>query len=127
MILGGPKKDRTDIFRMMDQRIAEKSREDNRKRVFLTPVRVLWQSENGDQSSVENSEILLENREPQISLQAVNPCIMHNRGKEASILLDFGCEIHGGAVLYVWQETKGEGVKVRVRFGESAMEAMSEI
>lgn len=127
MILGVPKKDRTDIFRMMDQRIAEKSREDNRKRVFLTPVRVLWQSENGDQSSVENSEILLENREPQISLQAVNPCIMHNRGKEASILLDFGCEIHGGAVLYVWQETKGEGVKVRVRFGESAMEAMSEI
>ena len=42
------------------------------------------------------------------------------------MLLDFGREIHGGIVIAAWQETKGDGVCVRVRFGESAMEAMSE-
>ncbi len=115
------------IFRIMDPMIKENSREDKRKRILLTPVKVLWKTESCEEAAVENSDALLENREPQISLQAVNPCILHNRGKTASVLLDFGCEIHGGAIIYAWQETKGDGVKVRVRFGESAMEAMSDI
>lgn len=126
MIQRGQMEEKAGIVRVMDQRIVENSREDRRKRMFLTPVKILWQTEDSAEAAVENSEVLLENREPQISLQAVNPCILHNRGKEASILLDFGCEIHGGAAIYAWQETKGDGVNVRVRFGESAMEAMSE-
>lgn len=116
-----------EILKRMNPDVAKNCREDRRKRVLLTPVRVLWKTESSEEAVVENSERLLENREAQISLQAVNPCILHNKGKEASILLDFGREIHGGVILYAWQETKGNGVRVRVRFGESAMEAMSEM
>lgn len=115
------------IISRMDSEIEKNCRVDNRKRLLLTPVRILWKTEDCQEAVVENSEKLLENRTPQISLNPVEPCILHNRGKEASILLDFGKEIHGGVILYGWQESKGNGVKVRVRFGESAMEAMSEM
>lgn len=42
------------------------------------------------------------------------------------ILLDFGCELQGGVSVTV-QETVGTDVKLRVVFGESVMEALSNI
>ena len=110
---------------MTNLMMLENLEQDKRKRAYVTPVKVVWMTQEED-AMVENSRYLLEHRSPQISLQAKNPCILHNRGKTASVLLDFGREIHGGIVIAAWQETKGDGVCVRVRFGESAMEAMSE-
>lgn len=102
------------------------ARRDDRTRVYLTPKRILWETDCAE-AKVIGSRRLLEDRKPQISLDAMEPCILCNRGKPASVLLDFGCEIHGGIVIYAWKDSSGKGAGVRVRFGESALEAMSEI
>ena len=99
---------------------------DDRARVYLTPRKVLWETDSAE-AKVIGSSRLLEDRQPQISLDASEPCILRNRGGCASVLLDFGCEIHGGIVIYAWKDISGKGARVRVRFGESALEAMSEI
>ncbi len=117
-------RDRKDIFRVMDEDILKAGKEDVRTRRFLLPKRILWMK-----GHVENSDTLLENREMQISLAAHRPCILKNEGQaqeKASILLDYGVEIHGGIRLLAWMDSTGRGAKVRIRFGESAAEAMSE-
>lgn len=106
--------------------ITSAAQKDQRVRVYLTPKKILWET-SGSRARVINSHMLLEKRSPQISLESQNPCILCNNGECASVLLDFGCEIHGGIVIYAWNETTGRGARVRVRFGESALEAMSEI
>lgn len=91
-------------------------------RLDLEPVKVVW-----TQGKVTNAENLLNTRERQISLVASNPTILETGEETASILLDYGCEIHGGIRILAWQGEPEDGVKVRIRFGESATEAMSEI
>lgn len=116
-------RDRGDIFRVMDEDVLKTGKKDIRTRRFLLPKRILWTG-----GHVENSQTLLEDREIQISLAAHQPCILKNQGEEkASILLDYGVEIHGGIRLLAWTDSTNRGAKVRVRFGESASEAMSEI
>ena len=117
-------RERNDIFRVMNENVALGER-DIRSRRFLYPTRIVWM-----QGDVENSEALLEERELQISLgsKAGKPCIMKNaEGRKASVLLDYGVELHGGIRLLAWQDSTGKGAKVRVRFGESVSEAMAEL
>lgn len=103
-------------------------KKDTRTRYYVSPVKVIWQSDNSAEAAVEQSEKLLEERDSQATHRPQHPCIMRNYSGEASILLDFGRQLHGGVNITVWscgrQLAKG---KFRVRFGESAMEAMSEL
>ncbi|MBB5437637.1 hypothetical protein HDC92_001309 [Pedobacter sp. AK017] len=94
-------------------------------RQYITPVRIVWK--NGD---VRNSEQLLKPGIGQGDLANRNIVILNNKkaGEKASILLDFGRELHGGLeiVTGMW----GGGNKPRnihIRYGESASEAMSSI
>lgn len=118
--------ERTDIFRGLSTSILENAEQDNRKRVYITPQKILWET-NNEYANVINSGALLKKRSPQISLAAIKPCVLCNNGRPASVLLDFGCELHGGIVISAWKDTTGQGAKIRVRFGESAKEAMSNI
>jgi alpha-L-rhamnosidase len=103
-----------------------KMKEDPRTRSYIDPVQILWKSL--EPGAIENEAVLLEGLDGQSSLSAVNPFILHNNGQPAGILLDFGIELHGGVQISVWQGNHPERVaKLRVRFGESAMEAMSDI
>ena len=100
--------------------ISHRMEADERTRLLLDPVKVLWQTEN-----VENSESLLENKSKQISLHTGSPCILKNQG--AAILLDFGRELHGGIEFSVQSIEGASQADLRIRFGESATEAMSEL
>lgn len=114
---------RDDIFRVMDDEAVKRIQHDPCSRAILLPKRIIWTDGN-----VKNSEVLLEQREFQISLGAHDPCIMKStKKKKASILLDYGQEIHGGIRLLVWNSSISSGATVRVRFGESVGEAMAEI
>jgi len=116
-------RERNDIFRVMDEKIYASEQEDTRKRKYIYPQRIVWTAGN-----VENSQVLLQEREMQISLDSSNPCILQStQGQKASILLDYGVEIHGGIRLLNWVDSTGRGAKVRIRFGESVSEAMSEL
>lgn len=114
---------RNDIFRVMDEEMVKGIHHDPCSRAILLPKRIIWTD-----GEVKNSEALLEEREFQISLGAHNPCIMKStKKKKASVLLDYGQEIHGGIRLLVWNSSIAAGATVRVRFGESVGEAMAEI
>lgn len=114
---------RDDIFRVMDEEMVKGIHHDPCSRAILLPKRIIWTD-----GEVKNSEALLEEREFQISLGAHNPCIMKStKKKKASMLLDYGQEIHGGIRLLVWNSSIAAGATVRVRFGESVGEAMAEI
>lgn len=100
---------------------------DSRVREFITPTRIVWKSED-DLSAVENAEVLLASRDGQATLAAENACILSNNGASAGILLDYGLELHGGVQITAWiAGGEKKRVNLRVRFGESVMEAMSEI
>ena len=104
-------------------------RVDPRVRTYVMPTRVVWTSENGGQSSVATPEILLKEKHGQVPeglFLAGSGCRLENKGEPASVLVDFGRELHGGVSLAAGGPS-GKDVKVRVRFGESVAEAMSEL
>lgn len=97
---------------------------DCRTRTYVTPVRVLWQEGN-----VSNADALLREGNGQAFCNNDTPessCVLSSAGGvSSSILLDFGKELHGGLQIVTgWAEGT---VPVRIRYGESASEAMSEI
>ncbi len=93
---------------------------DTRVRGYLVPKRVML-----TRGTVENAECLLSYRNRQIHLQEKVVCRLSAEGTCAGILLDFGTELHGGAVLSV-HKVVGDG-RVRLCFGESAAEALSHL
>jgi hypothetical protein len=102
---------------------------DPRVRTFVMPTRVVWVSEKSEQSSVTGSEILLKEKYGQVPegiFLAGSGCRLENKGAPASVLVDFGRELHGGVQLASGGPS-GRDVKVRVRFGESVAEAMAEL
>lgn len=106
----------------MLEEIKKRGRKAETQRLDLEPVKILWK-----QGIVTGEENLLRRRERQISLLPEEPAVLKTTEKEtASLLLDFGCELHGGIRIYAWQESTGRGIKVRIRFGESVTETMSE-
>ena len=101
---------------------------DERVRQYLTVSRILWKSETG----ITQEELLQEKPLGQTSTAQMREGFTMEKPDEAesAILLDFGREIHGGIRLEARGLTPsggsvGKTVRVRVRFGESADEAMS--
>lgn len=96
-------------------------------RRYLSPVKILWETP-GASTHITNAEKLLKPGNGQANLSGRNLCVMHNDANgKAGILLDFGRELQGGLQLITDQSAGGKPVKVRIRFGESASEAMSNI
>ncbi|MBB6635032.1 alpha-L-rhamnosidase C-terminal domain-containing protein [Cohnella thailandensis] len=102
---------------------------DPRTRAYVEPTRIVWTSGSGAASEVVNPEGLLTANGGQVTKEALNACILRHKGEAPGVLLDFGTELHGGIRIAV---VEGRGfpsrtARVRVRLGESAMEAMSEL
>ncbi|MFM7184352.1 MAG: family 78 glycoside hydrolase catalytic domain [Planctomycetota bacterium] len=92
---------------------------------YVDPVRVVWQSERG----VSEAKTLLEAHPGQPVLeQPLPPCVIETMpGATGGILLDFGREIQGHVQLFTPMAEGKEPVRARVRFGESASEAMADL
>lgn len=116
-------KKRNDIFRVMDSDIYANGKRDIRSREYLFPRRVMW-----TKGCVKHAEELLKEKPLQSTLTAQQYCTLKNSEEEkASVLLDFGVELHGGIQLIALNEKSEKGAKVHIRFGESVSEAMSEL
>nr|WP_198664881.1 alpha-L-rhamnosidase [Lewinella sp. IMCC34191] len=103
------------------------ARPDELTRVFISPVRVMWDSDDTD-TLIQNTGVLLE---PGISQSSMSRqtrfCRMRTLENDtASILLDYGKELHGGLQLVMGSSSRREPSLVRIRFGESVGEANSE-
>ncbi|MFN0293651.1 alpha-L-rhamnosidase-related protein [Pedobacter helvus] len=96
-------------------------------REYKSPVRVVWQS-NGAEGTIKNTAQLLKEGNGQADLSSTALCVLESNAIEKpALLIDFGKEIHGGLQIVTgrWQNKKP--IKVRVRFGESVSEAISDI
>jgi alpha-L-rhamnosidase len=114
------------INSILDSAAINRYEHDERIRTYITPQSIIWKTE-GEKANVENYIALLEKRSGQITLNSRNACVLRNNGEKAGILFDFGFEIQGGMQILVWSCGKENKARLRVRFGESAMEAMSEL
>lgn len=91
---------------------------------YITPKRVVWTS---DSSSVRDSRVLLRAFDGQVAVNAGECCTLSTaEGGRAAILLDFGKEYQGGIELCAAIRPDKRPLRVRVRYGESVAEAMSD-
>jgi len=101
---------------------------DPRTRAYVEPTRIVWTSGVNQYSEVLHADRLMDGNSGQITKEAPNACLLTNKGVPAAILLDYGTELHGGVRIAVVEGTVPDrNARIRVRFGESAMEAMSEL
>jgi len=102
---------------------------DPRTRAYVEPVRIVWTTGTLERSEVHNAAGLLSSNGSQVTKEAPNACILTHKGENPAILLDFGTELHGGVKLSVVEgnQFSSRSIRLRIRFGESAMEAMSDL
>ena len=96
-------------------------------RKYLTPGRIVWYS---DQSGkfIQNTESILKSGNGQADLiQGKYLTLMSDTISKPGIILDFGREIQGGIELVTSISNKNQVGRVRIRFGESVSETMSNV
>jgi hypothetical protein len=100
---------------------------DSRVRSYLTPQRIVWKYDGGGRLITNPEGLLAKGNNGQSELTNKQVCTMRSTGNERpAILLDFGKEIQGGIQFVTTAAGKKTPVRIRVRFGESVSEAMSE-
>ena len=109
---------------------------DPRTRTYVMPKRIVWRSNPGSfddgwqtRCAAVKMEMLLEPKHGQVSevaFAAPTGCKLVNRNEPASVILDFGRELHGGVQLGISSKTTPNS-RVRLRFGESVSETCSTI
>ena len=93
---------------------------------YVAATLIVWQETTGD-ASIQGLENLLRGGNGQADLyDGQITRIKSGTNGRASFLLDFGRELQGGIQMVTGRSSQKE-VKVRVRFGESASEAMCDI
>jgi len=94
---------------------------------YLTPTRIVWKSDNTGEY-VKNAEYVLKPGLGQADLlREEYLTIKNDSSSQNGIILDFGREIHGGVEIVVPRGNRNPAGKVRIRFGESVAETMSDI
>jgi hypothetical protein len=96
------------------------------KEFYVSPTRILWTSDHG----VQNAASLLRPRPGQAVLSEPQPpCVLTSvtNANTAGVLLDFGRELQGHVEIFTPMLPGKTPRRVRVRFGESASEAMAEL
>ncbi len=94
---------------------------------YLSPQKILWQTENAGEQII-NAARLLKPGNGQADLANRDMCVLKSTwGIKPALLFDFGRELHGGLQIVTGMYPGNKPVKLRVRFGESASEAMSDI
>ncbi|MDD4425817.1 MAG: hypothetical protein PHS40_07825, partial [Mariniphaga sp.] len=93
----------------------------------LTPVRVVWVSDDTGEWVINKESLLLPGK-GQADLNQGDYLTLVNRGDEPSgLILDFGREIQGGLELVTTINNTKPAGRVRIRMGESVAEVMSDI
>ncbi len=94
---------------------------------YLSPVKILWQTEDASANIINAKRFLLPGN-GQADLANKDMCFLKStNGIHPALLFDFGRELHGGLQIVTGMYKGNKPVRLRVRFGESASEAMSEI
>ena len=102
-------------------------RKDEMTRLYITPTRIVSTYAGTGGKLVRNAEALLHQGNGQAQMGQKDCCLMTSTENErASIVLDFGRELHGGVKLVMGTSSYRTPSLVRIRFGESVGEANSQ-
>ena len=100
-------------------------RKDIMTRSYMTPKKILWTS---SATAVQNAELLLKPNTGQADIFGDGMCRLINNGNDqASLILDFGHELHGGFKMVISSCSPLQTPQVRLRFGESVSETCTEL
>ncbi|MDR2915567.1 MAG: alpha-L-rhamnosidase [Tannerella sp.] len=122
----------TSIFAQLppvfDENFLKVAEPDPLDRIYLSPQRIVWTYGGSDGKLVQNTEVLLRAGNGQANMaRNTEYCRMTSTETEkASILLDYGRELHGGIQLVMGFGSDRRPSLVRIRFGESVGEANSQ-
>lgn len=98
---------------------------DPRTREYISPTRIMWMEHK---EQISHPEYLLRQGVGQADLTNSHICVMRSTAtSHPAILLDFGRELQGGLQITTGMPANHKPIRIRVRFGESASEAMCEI
>ena len=96
-------------------------------RTYLTPNRIVWKSDDSG-NHIKNENTLLEKGNGQVAVNDQNLFrLISTKDHKPGIMLDYGKEIHGGVKISLGIRPSKTPLKLRIRFGESVSEAMSDI
>ena len=96
-------------------------------RRYLSPEKIIWQTPATGENIMNAKRFLLAGN-GQADLANQNMCVLKSTATiHPALLFDFGKELHGGLQLVTGMYKSGKPVKLRIRFGESVSEAMSDI
>ncbi len=102
-------------------------RSTNITRTFITPARIVWISDNSGKSVI-NPEVLLKPGTGQAVLNKDKGFILKSTATEfPMVILDFGKELQGGLEIVTSINNDKKMGKVRIRFGESVSETLSDV
>ncbi|MCD8166284.1 MAG: alpha-L-rhamnosidase [Bacteroides sp.] len=103
-----------------------KTQKDELTRLYISPQRVVWKHDPTGKL-VSGEELLLKPGNSQSEMGRKDVCTLMSTGSDtASVLLDYGKEIHGGLQLVLGGSSRREPSLVRIRFGESVGECNSQ-
>ncbi len=112
------------VFKTTD---ASKVRSTSLTRKYLTPERIVWVSDSSGQQ-VQNAEAILK---PGIGQADLNKgkylTLVSDKDSSPGLILDFGREIQGGIEIVTTINNQKPVGRVRIRFGESVSETMSDV
>jgi len=107
------------------QKYEEKTQKDELTRLYISPQRIVWKYDGGGKL-ITNEQVLFGSGNSQPEMGKRNMCeIISTENETASILFDYGTEIHGGLQLVMGGSSRREPSLVRIRFGESVGECNS--
>lgn len=96
-------------------------------KTYITPQKIIWQSDDSGEF-IKNAASLLNKGTGQVAVNDKNLCrFISSEDKKPGILLDYGKEINGGVKISMGIRESKTPLKLRLRFGESVGETMSDI
>jgi len=99
----------------------------NLVKTYITPQKIIWQSDDSGEF-IKNAASLLKKGNGQLGVNDKNLChFISSEENRPGILLDYGKEINGGVKISMGIRESKTPLKLRLRFGESVGEAMSDI
>ena len=112
---------------VFDTSYQEKARRSEMVKTYLTPQRIVWQSDSSGKY-IKNPGQLLTQGNGQVAVNDEGLCrLISTTDRHPGLLLDYGKEIHGGIKLAMGIRPDKTPARLRIRFGESVGEAMSDI
>ena len=94
---------------------------------YVSPLRLVWTSDTGG-TYVKHAERLIKDYCGQVAVNETDFTVLRSDNNHtASILIDFGKEMHAGLKIFAGIRPSKDPVNVRITYGESVTEAMSSI